>query len=76
MSIALTILIFAVNWYISVLERQLIDKTVYRAKLVYEAAINYYIEYNNAWPVPDDDNSLIDEIKRRYYPKFKYIKLF
>ena len=64
MSVALTILIFAVNWYISVLERELIDKTVYRAKLVYEAAINYYINNDlDHWPAT---NNLIGTIVDQY----------
>lgn len=49
LSIGITALLAFTPYYLKIMERGLIEQTAYRAKMVYEGAINYYID-NNQWP--------------------------
>ena len=50
MSIAIAALLSFVPYYIKIMERGLVEQTAHRAKMVYEAAINYRLDNNGTWP--------------------------
>ncbi|MGB2045915.1 MAG: type II secretion system protein [Porticoccaceae bacterium] len=49
LSIAIAALLSFVPYYIKIMERALVEQTAQRAKMVYEAAINYRFD-NSQWP--------------------------
>lgn len=58
LSVAIAAMLSFTSFYLKIMERGLIEQTVYRAKLVYEGALAYRID-KKQWP--DDIDVLIDK---------------